>query len=92
MEWAEQPLRAIIRTAIDVKLFEKLKEHREGGTPQSSAELAELCGTDAVLMSRMLKHLAAMGVVHEAGPDAYQPTSFSKALTVPVYRDGNLHG
>lgn len=37
---------------------------------------------------RILKHLAAMGVIKEAGPDTYQPTNFAKTLTIQKYSDG----
>ena len=34
-----------------------------------------------------MKHLAATGVVYEADVDKYLSTTFSKALTNPIYRD-----
>ena len=29
-----------------------------------------------------------MGYIHETGPDEYEPTNFSKALTIPIVADG----
>jgi hypothetical protein len=37
---------------------------------------------------RTLKHLAAMGYVQEVEMDTYQPTNFSRALTLPIIGDG----
>ena len=37
--------------------------------------------------ARLLKHLAAMGSIHETGPNEYVSTPFSKALKEPIYRD-----
>ena len=39
-------------------------------------------------MSRMLKHLAAMSIVHEVSADTYGSTTFTEALTEPKFRDG----
>lgn len=36
---------------------------------------------------RILKHLGAMGVIYEVGPDTYQPTNFAKTLTIQKYGD-----
>lgn len=38
-----------------------------------------------------MKHLAAMNVAHEVGPDTYAPMSFSNALTEKNYRDGIIY-
>lgn len=41
-----------------------------------------------ICLGRLLKHLAAMGSIYEAGPNEYLPTPLSKALKEPMYRDG----
>lgn len=38
----------------------------------------------------MMRHLAAMNVVRELGPDTYLLLPFSRALTFPPYRDGAI--
>lgn len=35
-----------------------------------------------------MKHLSAMSIITEANADKFASTPFSKALTVPKYRDG----
>jgi hypothetical protein len=35
-----------------------------------------------------MRHLAAMGHIKEVGPDEYEPTNFSDALTIPLIGDG----
>ena len=40
-----------------------------------------------VLLGRLLKHIAAMGVIEEVGPDQYMHKPLSNALINPVYRD-----
>lgn len=35
-----------------------------------------------------MKHLAAMGVIKETGPDEYVPTNLSRTLASPKYADG----
>ena len=35
-----------------------------------------------------MKHLVAMHVVGEDGPDSYRATDLSNALAIPQYRDG----
>lgn len=38
--------------------------------------------------ARTMRHLAAMGYIKETGQDEYQPTNFSKSLTIPIIKDG----
>lgn len=35
-----------------------------------------------------MKHLAAMGVVEECGPDEYLPNKLSRTLSLDKYADG----
>ncbi|KAL2815093.1 S-adenosyl-L-methionine-dependent methyltransferase [Aspergillus granulosus] len=50
-------------------------------------QLASATGSDPALLGRIMKHLAAMGVITETGSDEYRPTGFSKVLTVDKYSD-----
>lgn len=43
---------------------------------------------DANRQARILKHLGAMGTIHEVDADLFLPTPLSKALTQPIYSDG----
>ncbi|KAE8143758.1 putative O-methyltransferase [Aspergillus pseudotamarii] len=59
--WAEPAQSAIIRLAVDVKLFQHLQEAGDAGlTPDA---LALKTGVDAVLLSRLARHLVAMNLL-----------------------------
>jgi hypothetical protein len=40
------------------------------------------------LLGRMMRHIGAMGYIHETGPDEYKATNFSKSLTIPIIYAG----
>ncbi|OJJ78945.1 uncharacterized protein ASPGLDRAFT_70426 [Aspergillus glaucus CBS 516.65] len=83
--WAQSTIYAAIETGVDIDLFHKLSRNDR---PKSAAELAEDTECDPVMLSRLLKHLAAMGVIGEAGPDLYCRTGFTIALCSEKYSDG----
>ena len=85
LNYAEPAQAAAIRTAFDINLFEKLEQH--AGNPVTTSKLAESTGTDPELLSRLLKHLAAMGTIFEEDVDMWLPTALSNALIVPMYKD-----
>ncbi|KAK7932013.1 hypothetical protein PG985_002725 [Apiospora marii] len=105
-QWAYPIHNAVIRLGLDIRLFEALQEdgterddHVEvGGAPQSrlkSQSASSIAArtnpkTEQALVGRMLRHLAAMGTVHETGPDAFAPTPFARALTREDFRDSVL--
>ncbi|MCJ1390190.1 hypothetical protein MMC18_003048 [Xylographa bjoerkii] len=72
--------------ARDLKLFARLDEDR--GSDKTASQLAEMTGADPVLLSRLLKHMTAMRMIKEAGPDIYGSTRLSKALVDPKMIDG----
>lgn len=37
-----------------------------------------------------MRHLGAMGYIKEIGLDEYQPTNFSKSLSLPMIGDGYI--
>ncbi|PYH79787.1 S-adenosyl-L-methionine-dependent methyltransferase [Aspergillus uvarum CBS 121591] len=86
--WSETTSYAAIETGINVDLFTALGTDDK---PKTVAQLAKATNVDPVLLvytpGRMLKHLAAMGVLLETGKDTYQPTGFSKTLTEQKYSD-----
>ncbi|KAI1482509.1 putative O-methyltransferase [Daldinia eschscholtzii] len=89
MGWAEPARAAHCRIAVDLGLFESLKESGEPGI--SGKDLAAKADADETLIARTLKHLAAMNIVAETGADKYVGTPLSNALTEPKYRDGIIY-
>ncbi|OTB15543.1 hypothetical protein K445DRAFT_60843 [Daldinia sp. EC12] len=89
MGWAEPARAAHCRIAVDLRLFESLKESGEPGI--SGKDLAAKADADETLIARTLKHLAAMNIVSETGDDKYVGTPLSNALTEPKYRDGIIY-
>ncbi|KAI1453937.1 putative O-methyltransferase [Annulohypoxylon moriforme] len=89
MGWAEPAKAAHCRIAVELKIFELLKE--SGAQGISAKDLATKTGADEVLIGRTLKHLAAMNVVAESGADKYVATRLSDAFTEPRYRDGIIY-
>ncbi|KAL1983736.1 hypothetical protein VTN96DRAFT_9992 [Rasamsonia emersonii] len=83
--WSQSTITAAIEIAIDLGVFKVLAKDEK---PKSAAELAEATGAEPVFLSRILKHLAAMGVIYERGPDVYAATNFAKTLTIQKYGDG----
>ncbi|KAK1751998.1 S-adenosyl-L-methionine-dependent methyltransferase [Echria macrotheca] len=70
---------------VDVGLFTALAK---GDTPKSVNELAGTIGFDVDGLSRILRHLAAMGYIVQTGKDEYKSNNFSKAMTIPIVADG----
>ncbi|KAI0176482.1 putative O-methyltransferase [Hypoxylon sp. FL1284] len=89
MGWAEPARAAHCRIAVELKIFESLKEGGQQGV--SVKDLATKTGADQVLITRTLKHLAAMDIVAENGVDIYAATPLSDAFTEPRYRDGIVY-
>ncbi|KAF7371026.1 putative O-methyltransferase [Mycena sanguinolenta] len=89
MAFAEPARAAHCRIAVELKLFEYLKESGPDGI--SSQDLAAKADAHEVLISRMMKHLAAMNTIHEKSPDIYVSSPFSEALTEPKHRDGIIY-
>ncbi|KAF7371025.1 putative O-methyltransferase [Mycena sanguinolenta] len=89
MAFAEPARTAHCRIAVELKLFEYLKESGPEGI--SSQDLATRAGAHEVLISRIMKHLAAMKIIREKSPDIYVSSSFSEALTEPKHRDGIIY-
>ncbi|RGP63500.1 sterigmatocystin 8-o-methyltransferase [Fusarium sporotrichioides] len=71
---------------VDTGLWSAMTKN--GNLPQRVDELATQIGVDAVLLGRMMRHLAAMGHIIETGPDEYQPTVFAKSLSIPMMGNG----
>ncbi|KAK7734306.1 hypothetical protein SLS53_007956 [Cytospora paraplurivora] len=91
MGWAEPARAAHCRIAVELKLFELLKDSGAAGI--SSRELAAKSGAHEVLIARIMKHLAAMNIVGESpdSTDGYTPTPLSNSLTEEKYRNGIIY-
>ncbi|KAL4887927.1 S-adenosyl-L-methionine-dependent methyltransferase [Aspergillus ambiguus] len=83
--WSQLTEFAAIETAINLGIFEFLAQSKQ---PVSASELARSSNADPVVLSRILKHLGATGVITETGPDTYRGTNFSHTLSVEKYADG----
>ncbi|OOF97174.1 hypothetical protein ASPCADRAFT_45906 [Aspergillus carbonarius ITEM 5010] len=81
--WTTATRHAAIETALALGVFSQLSRDK----PRSVAKLAAITKSDPVMLSRIMKHLAAMEVITEAGPDEYTATNFSTTLSVERYGD-----
>ena len=71
-----------LKTAMDQNVYDTLGG--VGGGPKTVQQLAGRA--DPALMTRILRHLAAMGVLTNPGPGLYGPTRHSSALrNAPIY-------
>lgn len=82
--WAEPAQSAIIRLAVQVKLFQHLKEAGEAGL--GDAALSEKTGVDLSLLQRLARHLVVMHLItyHDS---AFRATALSNALAEERYQN-----
>lgn len=69
-----------IRLAVDLGIFEVLVN---GKAPKSIQQLAGETSADATLLGRILRSLASIDAVAEAGQEMYTATKISRAFTTP---------
>ncbi|KAM0794283.1 O-methyltransferase [Usnea florida] len=69
-----------IRLAVDLGLFKALGDSQE---PKSIQQLADATGADATLLGRILRCLASIDAIAEAGHEMYTATKISRAFTTP---------
>ncbi|KAI1471878.1 S-adenosyl-L-methionine-dependent methyltransferase [Daldinia caldariorum] len=69
---------ASVKTLIDARVFTKWVE--QGSKPLRVDEFAELTGVDAVLLSRLLRHIAAQHLITFVGEDTYASTPWALSL------------
>ncbi|CAI6334214.1 unnamed protein product [Periconia digitata] len=84
--WAQPAAFTAIEVGIQINLFGALA--KQGDSASKSSDLAQQLNVDPLLVARLLRHLAAMGYIHETGPDEYRATNFSKSLNIPLIGDG----
>ncbi|PYH88653.1 putative O-methyltransferase [Aspergillus ellipticus CBS 707.79] len=81
--WAEPAQSAIIRMAVDVKLFQHLKDADDAGLGASA--LSTKTGVDVVLLQRLTRHLVAMHLLKYHN-DAFHATPLSNGLAEEKYQ------
>ncbi|KAK8004910.1 demethylsterigmatocystin 6-O-methyltransferase [Apiospora arundinis] len=84
--WAQPAVNAAILCGNECGLWKLMAKN--GHRPQKVKELAGALHVDPVLLSRLLRHLGAMGYLSEVGEDEYKPTSFSLSLSLPIMNGG----
>ncbi|KAK7947010.1 O-methyltransferase- family 2 [Apiospora aurea] len=84
--WAQPAVFAAILCGNECGLWKLMAKN--GVRPQRVKELAATLDVDPVLLSRLLRHLGAMGYLLEVGEDEYKPTSFSLSLSLPIMNGG----
>ncbi|KAL6715997.1 hypothetical protein ACLMJK_006959 [Lecanora helva] len=67
-----------IRIAIGLGLFKILTESE---SPKTTLELADMTKADPILLGRILRGLAAVGAVEDAGVESYTPTKVAQTFT-----------
>ncbi|KAK0621626.1 hypothetical protein B0T17DRAFT_508960 [Bombardia bombarda] len=86
LELPSEPARAAsCRIAAELNLFEYLKESGTEGI--SASDLSTKTGADHVLIVRIMRHLVAMNMVGENGPEIYIATPLSNTLAEPKFSD-----
>ena len=91
--WAQPTHLAVIRMAVEIKLFQAMTSTPASG--ETSSTIAARCvpegKVDPVLVARMLRHLAAMSTIIETAPDTFAPTPTSLAYASTNYQDTILY-
>lgn len=70
----------MLEVALDLDVYKNLVERK---TPASTEELAKAANCNVVLMSRILRTLAALGQIEEVDVDSFAANKFSEAYTTP---------
>ncbi|KAB5522978.1 O-methyltransferase [Coniochaeta sp. 2T2.1] len=83
--WAEPNNAAAIAACVEAGLFKLMATEK---SPTKVQDLAAALDVDPALLGRLMRHISAMGYIKETGPDEYQSTNFSLALTIPIIGDG----
>ncbi|KAJ5093997.1 hypothetical protein N7456_009858 [Penicillium angulare] len=84
VSWSQSTLYACIETGVDLGLFTALSEDDK---PKTADSLAKAVGAEPKMLARILKHLCAMGLILETGPNEYRRTGFSMSLMSERYSD-----
>ncbi|CAI6277676.1 unnamed protein product [Periconia digitata] len=79
---------ATIRVAINLKLFHHIANAQAAIT---AAELSQLSGCPENLLLRLLRPIAALGFVHEAGEGQWSTTPITKVMCAPPIEAAHIH-
>jgi len=79
--WAQPAAMCALTAGTQNGIWTYLAEH-DG--PFKAAEVAKVKEIDPPMLSRLMRHLAAMGYLREVGSDTYERTNFTKAMAVPI--------
>ena len=77
-----------MRIANTLDIFNILVKHN---ISMSGNEISQAVNADHLLMTRLLRYLAAAGCIKETGVDAYAANNITKNLTVPNLKAGIDH-
>ncbi|KAI1660054.1 putative O-methyltransferase [Daldinia decipiens] len=66
-----------VRIVVDMKLLEYIVRHDK---PITSEELSSLSGGEALLITRLLRALASVNLLNEAGQETWQATPVTEAM------------
>ncbi|KAI9367783.1 O-methyltransferase [Aspergillus egyptiacus] len=86
--WGQIGAMMAVAFGVDSGLWALMAQ--SGNQPQKVSELASSLGIEPKLLSRLMRHLGAMGLLHEVGPDEYRATNYTKALSLPQIGNGYL--
>ncbi|KAK7425773.1 hypothetical protein QQZ08_007749 [Neonectria magnoliae] len=86
--WAQTGAMAGLLFGVDTGLWELMAKN--GDRPQKVSELAESLGVEPLLLSRLMRHLGAMGYITETDVDEYKPTNYSKSMSIPIISGGYM--
>ncbi|PKX94845.1 S-adenosyl-L-methionine-dependent methyltransferase [Aspergillus novofumigatus IBT 16806] len=86
--WAQTGAMAGLNFGVDSGLWTLMAQN--GDEPQKVSELAAKLGIDHVLLSRLMRHLSAMGYLIEIGVDEYRLTNYTRAMSIPAIGHGYL--
>ncbi|KAI9791597.1 MAG: hypothetical protein M1816_003683 [Peltula sp. TS41687] len=78
----------VVRTAVDLNLFERLDKVSE---PLSVDTLAKQTNADPLLLGRLLRYLASVGIIKEASEDHYAANKVSHIFTEQGVRGGVIN-
>lgn len=77
MVYLDPGIYATTHVLVDLKIFKYLTNST---SPRSAEQLADLTGTDVKLLERLLKHVAADGLVQETSADEYDANDFTRFI------------
>ena len=77
MVYHEDAVRMATKILIDLGIFKLLARTTE---PTTATQLAQDAGADAVLVQRLLKHIATESFVYESGPDTYTANAITRSI------------